>query len=166
MALWSWANLQWFSATTVNNIERDNFTSCRTIDRMNEEIEAETQEIIERPEKMETRLTACVDMKVDNTIRATSEKKYKSYAQVRAVEPKKASNAPTPRAPSKTMSHMALNIQKSVRSQGYQKTLRDRKLKVLSPGSNGELKTQWNGRDVPLNRITTTQEISGNSFLI
>ena len=102
----------------MNNNERDSFISCRTIDTMNETIEAEMQEILERPEKMETRLTACVDLKVDNGIRATREKKYKSFAEVLAVETKEASNAPTPRAPSKTMSHMDLIVQKSVRSQG------------------------------------------------
>ena len=70
---------------------------------MNEKIEGERHEINERPQKMETRLTACVDAKVDKAIKATCEKVDKRYAEVMAVQPKETSNAHT-RAPTKTMS--------------------------------------------------------------
>ena len=80
-------------------------------------MEAETPEINERFQKVETRLTACADTKVDNDIEATCEKLDKSYAEVVAVQPKEASNAKT-RARSKTKSDMDLDIWKSIRIQG------------------------------------------------
>ena len=83
----------------------------------NGKIQAETQEINERPQKIETRLTACVDLKVDNGIKATCEKNDKSYAEVMAVQPKEARYAHT-RAPTKTMCDMDLNIRKSIGIQG------------------------------------------------
>ena len=59
---------------------------------MNEKKEAKMHEINERFQKMETRLTACVDAKADNVIKATCEKVDQSYAEVMAVQLKETNN--------------------------------------------------------------------------
>ena len=58
----------------LNNNERDNFKKCRTIDKMNEKIETETQEINKKLQPMEERRTAVFDTRVDNSIKNTCKK--------------------------------------------------------------------------------------------
>ena len=64
----------------LNNDERDKFIKCPTIDKVNEKIETETQEINKKLQTMGKRRTAVVDTKVDNAIKTTCEKLDKSYA--------------------------------------------------------------------------------------
>ena len=117
MVSWSWKSLQCYSATTVSKIHCDNFIRCRSIEGINEKLEAEPNEIIERLQKVETRITAGVDAEINNAITATCEKVDKSYAEVMAVRPKETSSAHS-RAPTTTMSDMDSNIRKNVRIQG------------------------------------------------
>ena len=62
----------------ASNNERDNFIGCRTIEKMNEKIEAEMQEINERLMNIENHLTF-VDTKVDNALKTTFEKMENGY---------------------------------------------------------------------------------------
>ena len=58
----------------LNNNERDNFIKCRRIDKMNEKIDTETQDIDKKLQTMEERITAVVDTRVDNAIKITCKK--------------------------------------------------------------------------------------------
>ena len=64
--------------TCVLNNERDNFTKCRTMMKMNVKVENESEGIQARHENMEKRLTALVDEKVENATKTTCEKMKKS----------------------------------------------------------------------------------------
>ena len=81
---------------------------------------------------MESRLSACVDAKVDNAIKATCEKVDRSYAEVKVVQSKETSNAHT-RAPTKTMSDIDINIRKNVRNQGVPEDPEKSKAENLVP---------------------------------
>ena len=107
---------------------------------------------------METTLTACVDTKVDNVIKATREKVEKSYAEIMAVQPKEASNVHTGKS-TKTMSDMDLNVRRIVRFQGIPTDPEKSKAETLVPDRRGERNAWRNGRDDPHNRKTTTHEI-------
>ena len=78
---------------------------------MNNEGEAGTQEFRKHLQEMESRLTACVETKVGNAMKATYEKVEKGDSEVMAGESKEASNAHT-RAPNKTMSDIDIKIRK------------------------------------------------------
>ena len=119
----------------VSNNERDNFIRCRSIEKMNKKIEAETHESNERLQKMETQLTACVDAKMDNAIKTKCDKVDKSYGAVMAVQQIETGNTHT-QATTKTMSDMDLNIQKTVRIQGVTEELEKSKVENLVPTTN------------------------------
>ena len=72
----------------LNNNERDNFIKSRTIDKINEKIETETQEINKKLQIMEESITAVVDTRVDKALKTLCEKVDKSYAEAVAVQPK------------------------------------------------------------------------------
>ena len=74
------------SNNCVSNIERDNFRRCRTTERRSKKLVAETQEIDERLQELETRLRACVDTRVDSAIKATCVKVDESSAEVLDVQ--------------------------------------------------------------------------------
>ena len=119
------------SVKCLSNNERDNFIKCRTIDKMNEKIETETQEINKKLQTMEERLTAVVDTRVDNAIKTTCEKVDKSYAEAVAVQPRNI--GATSKAHSREPPDLDHNIRKSIRIQGFQKTPTNPKPRILSP---------------------------------
>ena len=94
---------------------RGNFIKCRTIDKMNEKIETETQ-INKKLQTMEERISAVVDTRVDNAIKTTCEKVDKSYAEAVAVQPRNV--GATSKAHSKEQPDLDHNIRKSIRIQG------------------------------------------------
>ena len=100
----------------LNNNERDNFIKCRTIDKMIEKIETETQEINKKLRTMEERITAVVNTRVDNAIRTICEKVDKSYAEAVAVQPRNI--GATSKAHSREPPDLDHNIRKSIRLQG------------------------------------------------
>ena len=99
----------------LNNNERDNFIKCRTLDKMNEKIETETQ--IKKLQTMEERITAVVDTIVDNAIKTTCEKVDKSSAQAVAVQPRNV--GAISKAHSQEPPDLDHNIRKSIRTQGF-----------------------------------------------
>ena len=100
----------------LNNFERYNFIKCRTIDKMNEKIETETQEINKKLQKTEEGITAVVDTRVDNAIKTTCEKSDKSYAEAVALQPRNV--VATYKADSKQPPDLDHDIRKSIRIQG------------------------------------------------
>ena len=100
---------------------------------MNEKIEKETQEINKNLQKMEERITAVVDTRVDNAIKTTCEKVDKSYAEAVAVQPRnigatsKAHSREPPRLTWITISEKAFEYK------GFQKTPTNPKPRILSP---------------------------------
>ena len=133
----------------LNNNERDNFIKCRTIDKMNEKIETETQEINKKLQTMEERITAVVDTRVDNAIKATCEKIDQSYAEAVAVQPRNV--GATSKAHSKELPDLDRNIRKSIRIQGVPEDPDNSKAQNFVPTTN-EL------NDV-LNRIGVTTQV-------
>ena len=128
----------------LNNNERDNFIKCRTIDKMNEKIETETQEINRKLQTMEERITAVVDTRVDNAIKATCEKIDKSYAEAAAVPPRNVH--------SKELPDLDRNIRKSIRIQEVPEDPDNSKAENFVPTTNEV-------NDV-LNRIGVTTQIT------
>ena len=101
----------------LNNYEIDNFTECRTIDKMNEKIETEMQEINKKLQTKEEKITAVVDTRVDNALKTTCEKVDKSHAEDVAVQPRNV--GATSEAHSKEPPGLDHNIRKSIRTQGF-----------------------------------------------
>ena len=133
----------------LNNNERDNFIKCRTIDKMNEKIETETQEI-KKLQTMEERITAVVDTIVDNAIKTTCEKVDKSSAQAVAVQPRNV--GAISKAHSKEPPDLDHNIRKSIRAQGVPEEPDKSKAEDFKPTTNEV-------NDV-LNRIGVTTQIT------
>ena len=100
----------------LSNKERDNFIKCRTIDKINEKIKTETQEINKKLQTMEERITAVVDTRVDNAIKTTCKKLDKSYAEAVAVQLRNI--GATSKAHSREPPDLDHNIRKSIRIQG------------------------------------------------
>ena len=100
----------------LNINERDNFLKCRTIDKVNEKIETETQEINKKLQTVEERITAVVDTRVDNAIKITCEKVDKSYAEAVAVQPRNV--GARSKAHSKEPPDLHHNIRKTIQIQG------------------------------------------------
>ena len=96
--------------------ERDNFIKRQTIDKMNEKIETETQEIIKKLQIIEKRIIAVVDTRVDNAIKTTCGKVDKSNAEAVAVQPRNV--GATSKAHSKELPDLNHNIRKSIQIQG------------------------------------------------
>ena len=116
----------------ASNKESDLFLGCQTIERMNEKEEAEQNKLYERLQKMETRLTVCMDKKIDNAIKALCEKADKSYVETMATQPEKPGNDHT-WAPTKTMSDMNLNFRESARIQVVRELPEKSKAEYLYP---------------------------------
>ena len=114
----------------LSNNERDNFIKCRTIDKMKEKIETETQEINKKLQTMEERITAVVDTRVDNAIKTTCEKVDKSYAEAVAVQPRNI--GATTKAHSREPPDLDHNIRKSIRIQGVPEDPTNPKPRILS----------------------------------
>ena len=128
----------------------------RSIERKNKEVEAE---IIERPQKIQTQLAACVDIKGENAIKTTFEKVDNSSAGVMTVQPKNAEKTHT-RARTKKMSDMDLNIRKKVRNQGVPKdSEKSEHEKQIPQNRRGERNTWKKGPYVPYNRATATLDV-------
>ena len=134
----------------LNNNEKDNFIKCRTIDKMNEKIETETQEINKKLQTMEERITAVVDTIVNNAIKTTCKKVDKSYAAAVAVQPRKV--VATSKAHSKEPLDLDHNMRKNIRIQGFPEDPDKAKAKNFLPTTN-----EFN--DV-LNRIGVTTQIT------
>ena len=120
-------------AKRLNNNERNNFMKCRTIDKMNEKIETETQEINKKLQTMKERITAAVDTRVDIAIKTTCEKVDENYAEAVAVQPRNL--GATSKSHSKEPPDLDHDIRKSIRIQGmgFQKTPTNPKPRILSP---------------------------------
>ena len=105
----------------------------RTIDKMNEKIETETQEINKKLLTMKERVTAVVDTRVDIAIKTTREKVDKSYAEAGAVQPRNV--GATYKSHSREPPDLDHDIKKSIRIQGmgFQKTPTNPKPRILSP---------------------------------
>ena len=116
----------------LNNNERNKFMKCRTIDKMNEKIEKETQEINKKLQTMKKRITAVVDTRVDSAIKTTCEKDEK-YAEAVAVQPRNV--GATSKSHSRELPDLDRDIRKSIRIQemGFQKTTTNPKPRILSP---------------------------------
>ena len=103
--------------TCVTNNERENFIKCRTMMQINEKIEKESEGIQARLKRMEKRLMALVDEKVENAAKTTCEKLEKSYADVLSVKPVKSMKTKT--GAGKEVKHEIHHIiNKSFRIQG------------------------------------------------
>ena len=102
------------------------------IDKMNEKIETETQEINKKLQTMKERVTAVVDTRVDIAIKTTREKVDKSYAEGGAVQPRNL--GATSKRHSRKPPDLDQNIRKNIRIQGmgFQKTPTNPKPKILS----------------------------------
>ena len=130
---------------SLNDNERDNFINCRTIDMMNEKIETETPEISKRLQTMEERITAVVDKRVDNAIKATCEKVDKSYAEAVAVQPRNV--GATSKAQYKEPYDLAHNIKKSIRIKGVPEDPDKSKAENFVPATN-EVNVVLNQKEV------------------